>query len=124
MMAETKRRKMQKPQLKVVFETNILFTGSASDLVQHEVATLIKESVFPDLEIQWYLPEMVRHERQYQMQKRALELVPAIAKVERLLGHNLAINEQILLQSVEKAVSQRKDELGLLNLALDSTRVD
>jgi hypothetical protein len=124
MTAEAKLRRVQRPQLRVVFDSNILFNGSASDLVQYEAANLIKESTFPDLEIQWYLPELVRHERQYQMQKRALELLPSIAKLERLLGHNLAISEQTLLDGVEKAISQRQEELGLLNLVLDDRRVD
>jgi len=124
MTVEAKQRKHQRPQLRVVFDTNVLYTGSASDLVRQEVANLIKESAFPDLEIQWYLPEVVRHERQYQMQKKALELLPAIAKVERLLGHNLAITSPILVESVEKAVSQRHEELGLLSLPLDYHRVD
>lgn len=124
MTAELKRRKLHKPQLKVVFETNVLYNGSASDLVQQEASNLISESIFPDLEIHWYLPEIVRHERQYQMQKRALDLLLPIAKVERLLGHKLAITEEILLDSVQKAVAQRKTELGLLDLHLDDTRVD
>lgn len=124
MTGEAKQRKHQRPQLRVVLDTNILFTDSASDLVRQEAVNLIKESTFPDLEIQWYLPEMVRHERQYQMQKRALELMPPIAKVERLLGHRLAINEQMLVESVEKVVSQRLEELGLLSLALDDSKVD
>lgn len=120
----TRRRKHQRPQLLVVFDANALYTGSASDLAKQEVVNLIKESVFPDLEIRWYLPEVVRHERQYQMQKRALELLPAMEKVERLLGHNLAITEQTLLDSVEKVVSQRIGELGLLSLSLDCSKVD
>ncbi len=124
MIVEAKPRKRQRPQLRVVFDTNALYTGSASDLVRQEVANLIKESMFPDLEIQWYIPELVRHERQYQMQKRALELLPAIAKVEKLLGHNLAITEQVLVDSVEKTVCQRHEELGLLSLALDYDKVD
>src|SRR6266852_4777826 len=124
MTVEAKQRKHQKPQLLVVFDTNILFTDSASDVVRQEAANLIKESTFPDLEIRWYLPEMVRHERQYQMQKRALELLPPIAKVERLLGHKLAITEQLLVDSVEKVVSQRLEELGLLSLTLDDSKVD
>jgi hypothetical protein len=124
MSVNAKQRKYQIPQLRVVFDTNILFTDSASDLVRQEAANLIKESKFPDLEIRWYLPEMVRHERQYQMQKRALELLPPIAKVERLLGHKLAITEQVLVDSVEKVVSQRFEELGLFSLGLDCSKVD
>jgi hypothetical protein len=117
-------RKRQIPQLRVVFDTNVLYTGSASDLVRQEVADLIRQNVFPDLEVQWYLPELVRHERQYQMQRRALELLPAVARVERLLGHNLAITEQILIDSVEKAVSQRQQELGLVSVTLDFNKID
>jgi hypothetical protein len=124
MTVVAKRPKLDKPQLRVVFDTNVLYTGSASDLVRQEVANLVKESAFPDLDIQWYLPEVVRHERQYQMQKRALELLPPIAKVERLLGHNLAINEQMLIENVEKAVSHRQQELSLLSLALNYPQVD
>ena len=107
MTAEAKQRKHQRPQLRVVFDTNILFTDSASDLVRQEAVNLIKESTFPDLEIQWYLPEMVRHERQYQMQKRALELLPPIAKVERLLA--AASGESALqLFSFENQVRSRQ----------------
>lgn len=110
--------------MRVVFDTNVLYNDSASDLVRREASALIRESKFDDLEIQWYLPEMVRHERRYQMQKRALELLPPIAKVEKLLGHNLAITEQILIESVEKVVSVRFGELGLFSLKLDISRVD
>ena len=85
---------------------------------------MIVKSKFPDLEIQWYLPELVRHERQYQMQRRGLELLPALGKVEKLLGHNLAITEQTLLEGVEKAVCQRQEELGLLSLKLDYRKVE
>jgi len=124
MVDETKPRKRQRPQLRVIFDTNILFTDSASELVRQEVTNLIKDSAYPDLEIQWHIPEMVRHERQYQMQKRALELLPHVEKVEKLLGHNLAINERMLVENVDKVVSERLNELGLLSLALDDSRVD
>lgn len=124
MTTEPNHRKQPKPQLRVVFDTNVLYTGSASDLVRQEVAALVKDGVFPDLEIKWYLPQLVRHERQYQMQKRALELLPSIAKMEKLLGHNLAITEQVVIERVEKAVSQRHDELNFVSLPLDYTRVD
>ncbi len=108
----------------MVFDTSVLYSDSASDLVKHEVAKLIRESTFPDLEIQWYLPEAVRHERQYQMRESAMRLLPHIRRVEKLLGHNLAINEEVLVDSVEKVVSQRHLELGLLTPPLDYAQVD
>src|ERR1700675_1733123 len=82
------RRKRVRGGLRVAFDTNVLFTGSASDLVRQEAASLISQSGFPDLDIQWYLPDVVRLERQFQMQKGALELLAPLARVERLLGHN------------------------------------
>ena len=116
--------KRQKRQLRVAFDTNALYTGSASDLVRQEIATLIAQSVYLDLEITWYLAEIVRHERQYQMCRRASELLPPVAKVERLLGHNLNITEEVLIERVAKVAEQRQKELGLVPLKLDYARVD
>src|SRR4051794_10127932 len=96
-----KRRK--KRELRVGLETSVLFNGSASDLLQQETANLIHQSVYDDLEVLWYLPEIVRHERQYQMQRRALELLPSLIKVETLLGFKLNINEEVLFERVERA---------------------
>ena len=114
----------QQRQLRVVFDTNALYTDSANYLVREEVGKLINESKFADLEIRWYLPDVVRHERQFQMQKRALELLPAIAKLEKLLGHSLNVTEKLLIDSVATVVTQRLEELGLLSLALDYPSVD
>lgn len=71
-----KKLRNRKSQLKVVFDTNALYVlpkslGSASDLVRQEIVSLITEPKYPDLDISWYLPEVVRHEREYQMQTEA-----------------------------------------------------
>ena len=70
-------RRLGRSELRVVIDTNALYVtptsiGSASDLVRTEIATIISEAKYPDLEISWYIPEIVRHERQYQMQTEAL----------------------------------------------------
>jgi len=124
-----KKRKLQKSQLRVVFDTNALYVsptnlGSASDLVRQEIADLITEAKYPDLEILWYLPEVVRHERQYQMQTEALKLRSAINRIERLLGHNLALTDQILLDHVETKIKEKEKTLDLHELKLDHSMVD
>jgi hypothetical protein len=124
-----KKPKHQKPQLKVVFDTNALYVsptslGSASDLVREEIADLIAERKYPDLDILWYLPEVVRHERQFQMQAAALSLRPAIDKIERLLGHNLALTDEILLNHVEAKIDEKEKALELRELKLDQGKVD
>ncbi len=124
-----KKHKQQKSQLRVVFDTNALYVspgslGSASDLVRQEIADLIAESKYPDLDILWYLPEVVRHERQYQMQAEALKLRSAINRIERLLSHNLALTDQILLTHVETKISEKEKTLDLHELKLDHNKVD
>ncbi|HAX41182.1 MAG TPA: hypothetical protein PLF84_14635 [Bryobacteraceae bacterium] len=119
-----RRTKPLKRQLRVVFDSNVLYTGSASDLVQKEVVAIVEQSKYPDLEVVWYLPEIVRHERHYQMRKKALDLQPGLAKIEKLLGHNLGITEEILLKRVEDTVAQRQSDLGLVLLKLNYEEVD
>jgi hypothetical protein len=124
-----KKHKHQKSQLRVVFDTNALYVasislGSASDLVRQEIADLIAEAKYPDLDILWYLPEVVRHERQYQMQTEALKLRSAINRIERLLGHNLALTDQILLDHVETKINEKEKALQLREIKLDHNKVD
>jgi len=124
-----RKSRSRKSQLKVVFDTNALYVtptslGSTSDLVRHEIVSLISEPKYPDLDILWYLPEVVRHERQYQMQTEALRLRGAISRIERLLDHNLLLTDQALLDRVRVKIDEKKIELGLQELTLDHKLVD
>jgi len=128
---ETRKKKArhQNPQLRVVFDTNALYVtptsiGSASDLVRKEIADLIAEAKYPDLDILWYFPEIVRHERQYQMQTEALKLRSAINKIERLLSHNLALTDKVLSDHVERKINESEGTLGLQEIKLDHNKVD
>jgi len=77
------------PKLLVVFDTNVLYTQVASDLVRAEVQRIIEEnSNHPDLIIEWHLPEVVIGERKYQMLVKAKELIPNLSKLEKLLGRS------------------------------------
>lgn len=124
-----KKSKARNSQLRVVFDTNALYVtspgfGSASDLVRQEIANLIAEAKYPDLDIFWYLPESVRHERQYQMQVEALKLRAPINRIERLLGHNLALTDAVLLERVKVNIEEKEKQLGLLEIKLDHGLVD
>jgi hypothetical protein len=118
-------KKKKLPELKVVFDSNVLWTGSASDLLKQDVIDLIKaDSHHSDLTVSWYLPDIVRHERQFQMLVQSLNLLPSIKKLERLLGHNLNITEHIIEQRVTEAVESQINKLNLTVLPLDPERVD
>lgn len=112
-------------ELKVVFDTSALYTRAASDLVAPKIKELIQtHSAHPDLVITWLLPGPVIEERRFQMQKAACELLPAIEKLERLLGHALNINKTTLAHRIDQAITVQIESLGAAQLALDTNEVD
>ena len=120
-----KRAQRRKRVLKIVLDTNQLFTGSASDLLQLALRQVIEASrTHRDIEIEWHVPEVVRSEREYQMTDAAIELLPTITKLERLLGHNLGINTDILASRVRDAIERQVTELGLKILPPNMKDID
>lgn len=120
-----KKPRSKKPILKIVLDTNQLFTGSASDLLQLALRQLIEASrKHKDIEIEWHVPEIVRSEREYQMTAAAIELLPTIGKLERLLGHNLGINPDILASRVREAIEKQVRDLDLRILPLNEKEID
>lgn len=120
-----KRVKPPHLELKVVLDTSALFTGSASNFLKKEIADLIAQtSNLPDLTIRWIVPEVVRHERQFQMQEGASQFLPTIEKLQRLLGVNLNITKEILDSRVKETVERQVHEHGIVVQALNSADVD
>src|SRR5207237_81766 len=106
-------------------DTNQLYTGSAAHLLRAELKKLIEESrSHTDIQIEWLIPEIVRWEREYQMTAAAQELLPTLGKLERLLGHNLGINEEILSSRVQDAIDKQVHELTLKVISVDVGAVD
>lgn len=109
-------------ELYVVFDTSALFTGSASNFLRAEVADLIQQNLeLPDLTIRWLVPEMVRHERQFQMLQEALQLLRHVERLERVLGHNLNITADILETRVKETIDRQINQHRIVvqNLSAD-----
>jgi hypothetical protein len=120
-----KKRNKKRPELKVLFDTSALYNKSASDLLNHQVSTVIREhSNHADLRVTWFLPEIVIHERQYQMENECLALLPSIKKLERLLGHNLNITEDILKTRIRETIDRQVAELNISVLPFDASQVE
>lgn len=118
-------RKKTSLELRVLFDTNVLYSQIAHNLLRTEVVELIKaNSQHPDLSIQWLLPDVVVDERRYQMQRKAFDLLPSLEKLEALLGHNLNITEEVLLRRVDEAINKQIDELGISVRTLDTNTID
>jgi hypothetical protein len=120
-----RQSKSKPPVLKVVFDTNALFTRSGSALLSEQVSTIIRQPLaHTDLQITWCLPETVLHERQYQMETACLELLPYIGKLERVLRHNLNTTEDILKTRIKENVHRQIGEANIQVLALDAGQVE
>lgn len=108
-----------------MFDTNVLFTQVASDLVRHDAKRIVKDnSHHPDLTIGWYLPEVVVGERKYQMMGKAKELLPSLQKIEKLLGHKFGVGEDTLELHVDKAISNSIEECGFQIATFDTNGID
>jgi len=117
--------KIKTPKLLVVFDTNVLFTQVASDLVRHDVKRIIQEnSDHLDLTIGWYLPDVVIGERKYQMLTKAKELLPSMQKLEKLLGHTFGVGEDTLELHVDKAISNSIKDCGFQIATIDTNEID
>lgn len=120
-MAKTKRIL----ELKVVFDTSAIYSGTTSDLFKNEIRELFeKYSSTQDLKITWYLPEVVVHERTHQMRKKGLELIPSINKLERILGHNLGITPEIIELKINDTIAKHLEKNKINVLKIDPLKVN
>jgi hypothetical protein len=120
-----KRVKPPHLELEIILDTNALYTGSASHFLRKEVSDLIEQtSNLPDLTMRWIVPEIVRHERQFQMLQEASQMLPTIQRLERLLGHNLNITKEILDARVKEVVDRQVQQYAITVRPLSPTGVD
>jgi PIN domain len=112
-------------ELRVVLDTNALFTNLGDELVKHETIQLIEENKqHADLKVTWLMPEIVFEERLFQMRKHTVGLVQNLQKVETLLGHNLGLNKEILDSKILDVAKKQADSLGIQIVSLDESVVD
>ncbi|MCG8621324.1 MAG: PIN domain-containing protein, partial [Proteobacteria bacterium] len=113
------------PKLLVMFDTSVLYTQLASDLLQKSAKKVIEEnSDHIDLIIEWYVPDIVIGERRYQMISKAKELLPSMQKMETLLGHRFGIGDDTLEMHVDKAIGDNLKELNLKGAPIKVADVD
>lgn len=117
---------MPKPStIKVFFDSNILHTNQAHLLLPSKVIDYIKDHrVIESVEIQWYIPELVIEERRHQMQLAAESLLPKLHDLEKVIGHNLAINVEILRDRIVDKINIAIKENRLNVVPLDTSKVN
>lgn len=119
------KKKHEKPELKVLFDTNIIYSGSANYLLNEQVSNFIKKNnSFFDLLVSWHIPEIVINERKFQMISKGLELLAPIEKLEKLLGHNLNITKEIIESRVHETIFKQINDFCLKITKIDTKDID
>jgi PIN domain len=117
----------QKPklQVKIVLDTNAIWTGGENYLLRREMSELVRGNRGDaHLDIQWILPEVVLHERRYQMQREASALLPSLTRLERVIGHPLNITEEVIGERISSAVERQVQEHQLVVQPVSYDHID
>jgi len=120
-----KPKRVKTPAVHVVLDTNAIFTEAADRLISDSISNFIlHDTKGLGLEISWYLPEIVRMERHNQMLERGIGLLTPLGKLEKLLGHSLAMNAEILEERVIAAIDRQLKLHDLKGVAVNYSKVE
>jgi len=111
--------------IKIFSDTNIIHAAQAHLLLPAKISEYIAEhKKIESVEVKWLLPKMVVSERRHQMLLAAKALNPKIAELEKLLGHNLGFNDDVLAERIDSKINKVIVELGIDICDIDSSSVD
>jgi hypothetical protein len=111
--------------IKIFADTNILHASQAHLLIATKVSQYIAEHQrIESIELKWMLPRMVVEERRHQMVQAALALGPKISELEKLIGHSLAISEEVMADRVDSKIRKGVEDLGIEICELDCEQVN
>lgn len=100
--------------IKIFTDTNILHASQAHLLIPAKVSEYIADHKrIESVDLKWQLPRMVIDERRHQMLQAAIDLSPKIGELEKLLGHSLGINEEIMSDRIDTKIRKSIDELAI-----------
>jgi hypothetical protein len=112
-------------ELRVIFDTNPLYTQVPNELVNTETRTLIQaNSAHPDLKIAWHIPEIVTLERHHQMVDQAQQLLPGFVRMNALLGLTVSLAPEQLHSKIGSVIEAELATLNICKAPLDTNKVD
>lgn len=111
--------------IKIFTDTNILHASQAHLLIPAKVATYISDHKrIESVELKWQLPKMVIDERRHQMLQASVNLAPKISELEKLLGHALGINKEIMEDRIDSKINKTIGELGIEICNADTNKIN
>lgn len=125
MATKKSRAKRNLKQLYVFVDTNAIISNSISEIVKLEVVDLVnKHRNYPDVKINWVIPEIVLLERKRQMKSKAENCLQAVGNLEKLVGLTWGVNKENIDPHLDRAIQLQISDLGATVSKLDPQRVD
>ncbi len=111
-------------KLKIVLDTNTIYSPSEGEFFAHRMKALVKSPrPHSTLSLEWYLPDIVLREREYQLRLKALDLQAKIKKLERYIGRSVDITPSQVRDSLRTELRRQSDELGFQIVPLSANQV-
>ena len=111
--------------IKIFFDTNLLHTSQAHLLLPERLREYVAENrAIESVALQWMLPRTVVEERRHQMFEAAQELMPKLAEFEKLLGHGLGFNDEIIADRIASKIDRAIEDLDIKICELDCSDID
>lgn len=116
---------MRPRELRVVLDTNAVFTKTPTHLLSHDVANLIQSTVGQQgPALKWFLPETVYGERRFQMLARGDSLLAHLRTAQDILGRSLSVTKEDMEKAIEELLKAQVETFQLTVAPIDLTKVN
>lgn len=121
----TRGRPRTRRVLNVMFDTNAIMNTEFDTFASKAAKNLIVEhSRHGDLDIRWLVPEVVRGEREYQMQAVYSGISRHVAKAESLFAQQWGVTQDRVHQRIAARIDEELAAHGMQVMSCNVTRVD
>jgi hypothetical protein len=112
-------------ELHVVFDTNALYTQAPHELVSSAVRALVEaNSNYSDLQVSWYIPDVVALERHHQMLQQARRQLPAFQQITAILRLGYTLLPDELPQKIADVIEAELTALNISRLQMRTEAVN
>lgn len=110
----------------VFFDTNPIHNANtATELFRKPAYNLIKsENDAGDLNIEWYISDVVLKERKHQMQSHSKKISEAVALIENFLKKKINIDDAYIENKINEYITQQLQQHNIKLLSLDLSKVN
>ncbi len=105
---------MRPRELRVVFDTSAVFSKAPTELLSHDVVTVISGLVGQEEPaLRWYLPETVYLERRYQMLAKAASVLSHLDTARKILDRDLSVTKGDMEKGIERLLREQVEKYKL-----------